>query len=123
MKILICNDKKWVFQSKISATVNTRWIALRTQQSLVLPSRIAPIELFVALKSRCPPLYKLAILLLEYLETLVGVYDENKSLVLKNDELYCKNLELQSYIDEFKKVKEAEPNESFHFQDTVVEQN
>lgn len=59
----------------------------------------------------------------ELLVTMSNMYEKTQSLILKNDELYCKNLELDLYLENFKKEKLSELNESFNFQDCVIEKN
>lgn len=59
----------------------------------------------------------------DLLISMSALFETNKSLCVKNDELYCKNLELDSLVVSLKKSKQVELNESLHIHDCFVEKN
>lgn len=59
----------------------------------------------------------------DLLRTMNALFEKNKSLSVKNDELYCKNLELDSFIETVNENKQTELNDSLQLQNCVVEEN
>ncbi|KAG8320985.1 SUMO1 sentrin specific peptidase 8 [Homalodisca vitripennis] len=59
----------------------------------------------------------------ELLKSMSTLYENYNNLIQKNDELYCENLRLVSFVESFKRDKQTQLNDSFQLQDSIVEQN
>lgn len=58
-----------------------------------------------------------------FLNNISNIFIKNSNLTQENEELYCKNIELDSLLESFKKERCSELNKSLSIQNSVIEEN